>query len=109
MSGRDAERLQDILIAINAIRDHLHRGDLADGLVFDAVRMRLLEIGEAAKGINPSLLKTELSVPWEGVARMRDRLAHHCFDTSHAILEATMDEDFPQLEMAIKRLIEGQL
>jgi len=27
---------------------HLQRGDLSDGLVFDAVRIRLLEIGEDA-------------------------------------------------------------
>ena len=109
MSRHDAERLQDILIAITAIRDHLRRGDLADGLVFDAVRMRLLEIGEAVKDVDSSLLETEPGVPWEGVARMRDRLAHHYFDTSHAILRATVDKDLPQLEEAVMRLAAGQL
>jgi len=48
MSSRhDDERLADIIDAITAIRSHLTRGDLSDGLIFDAVRVRLIEIGEA--------------------------------------------------------------
>jgi uncharacterized protein with HEPN domain len=46
---RDRQRLVDIQAAIDAIRSHLRRGDLNDGLVFDAVRIRLLEIGEAMR------------------------------------------------------------
>jgi uncharacterized protein with HEPN domain len=47
VSHRDRQRLADIRAAIDAIRSHLQRGTLADDLVFDAVRIRLLEIGEA--------------------------------------------------------------
>ena len=40
MSARhDEERLSDIVNAITAIRSHLARGDLSDGLIFDAVRV----------------------------------------------------------------------
>lgn len=45
MSRHDQERLRDILDAIRAIKQHLGRGDLSDGLVYDAVHMRLVEIG----------------------------------------------------------------
>ncbi len=51
---RDDERLADIVDAIAAIRSHLARGDLSDGLVFDVVRVRLIEIGEAVKLLNRS-------------------------------------------------------
>lgn len=37
---------------------------------------------------------------------MRDRLAHRYFDTSHAILTATVGEDLPQLEAASRRLFQ---
>lgn len=37
-------RLVDIVMAIKAIDDHMTRGDLRDGLVFDAVRVRLIEL-----------------------------------------------------------------
>ena len=40
MSSRhDDERLSDIVDAIAAIRNHLTRGDLSNGLIFDAVRL----------------------------------------------------------------------
>ena len=55
------------------------------GLVFDAVRVRLIEIGEAIKDIDPQLLATEANIAWRDVARMRDHLAHRYFDTDHAI------------------------
>src|ERR1035437_10832013 len=38
---------------------HLQRGDLSDGLVFDAVRVRLIEIGEAVKTLPEDLLTSE--------------------------------------------------
>jgi hypothetical protein len=37
VSCRDHQRLNDILAAISAIRAHFARGDLSDGLVFDAL------------------------------------------------------------------------
>lgn len=81
MSRHDADRLTDILAAVAAIRQHLSRGDLHDGLVFDAVRVRLIEVGEAAKDLDPALLASETDIPWSEVARMRDQLAHRYFDT----------------------------
>lgn len=104
MSRHDDERLADILTAIAAIREHLLRGDLDDGLVFDAVRMRLVEIGEAVKDVSPEGLVAEPDIPWQGIAGMRDWLAHHYFDTSHAIIQRTIDENLPALEAAVRRM-----
>jgi uncharacterized protein with HEPN domain len=58
MSYRDRQRLADIQAAIDAIHSHLQRGDLSDGPIFDAVRIRLLEIGEAVKALPDDLLAT---------------------------------------------------
>jgi uncharacterized protein with HEPN domain len=73
---RDQQRLADIQAAIDAIRSHLQRGDLSDVLVSDAVRIRLLEIGEAVKALPGELLSTQPHIPWSQIARMRDHLAH---------------------------------
>ncbi len=107
MSYRDRQRLADIQAAIDAIRSHLQRGTLADGLVFDAVRIRLLEIGEAVKALPGELLDTQPDIPWSQIARMRDHLAHRYFDTAHAILQATVDADLPELERAVRSLTES--
>ncbi len=72
MSRRDRQRLEDILAAIDTIASHLQRGDLQDGLVFDAVRVRLIEIGEAVKALTGDLLTTEADLPWAQIAGMRD-------------------------------------
>ena len=104
MTSRDRQRLADVTAAIEAIGAHLKRGDLSDGLIFDAVRIRLLEIGEAVKVLPADLLAAEPAIPWTQIARMRDHLAHRYFDTSHAILAATVTHDLPDLEQAISRL-----
>lgn len=104
MNRRDDEWLSDIIDAIEAIRKYLNRGTLDDCLIFDAVRLRLIEIGEAVKRISPNVLATEPDVPWEDVAGMRDRLAHRYFDTSHAIVQATVDQDLAILKAGVEHL-----
>lgn len=104
MSRRDLQRLDDIEAAVAAIHQHTERGDLADGLVFDAVRVRLIEIGEAVKGISPGLLASEPTIPWADIAGMRDHLAHRYFDTTHAVVQATIEHDLPPLAEAVRRL-----
>ena len=104
MRRDDAQRLEDIRAAIAAIHQHLERGELSDGLIFDAIRVRLIEIGEAVKALSTSLLASESAVPWEQVAGMRDRLAHRYFDTSHAIVAGTITNDLPELLAAVERM-----
>lgn len=104
MSRHDDQRLADILAAAEAIAAHVSRGGLDDGLVFDAVRVRLIEIGEAVKAIDPALLAHEPDIPWTDVAAMRNHLAHRYFDTAHSIVQATVTEDLPPLVAAVERL-----
>jgi uncharacterized protein with HEPN domain len=76
-------------------------------LVFDAVRARLMEIGEAAKDLPVEVTAAEPDLPWLEIAGMRDQLAHRYFDTSHAILVTTVREDLPELRAAVERLLAG--
>jgi uncharacterized protein with HEPN domain len=64
VSRSDAERLDDVLTAIATIRGHLEHGPLSIEIVLDTVCMRLLEIGEAVKGLSPVLLASEPDVDW---------------------------------------------
>ena len=54
----DAQRLDDVLAAVTAIRSHLKRGTLADGLVFDPNETWLYD---AKQGFSKSL-----NSPWSG-------------------------------------------
>ncbi|MCV2488236.1 DUF86 domain-containing protein [Geodermatophilus sp. YIM 151500] len=99
------QRLLDVLAALDAIDSHVGRGDLSDGMVFDAVRVRLIEIGEAVKALPRDLLASEPDLPWSKIARMRDQLARRYFDTTHAIVASTVTQDLPRLREALTRLL----
>ena len=106
MTREDHARLSDIVRAIEAIRAHLERGDLTGGLIYDAVRVRLIEIGEAVKGLDADLLADVPDVPWREIARMRDHLAHRYFDADHAIVVEVIDHDLEPLSEAVRSLID---
>lgn len=105
MSRRDAQRLDDIVAAGRAIEAHLGRGTLHEGVVYDAVRMRLFEIGEAAKALSPAIRARAPQVPWRSVMAMRDVLGHRYFDTEHAIVVTTVRDDLSSLVTAAQELL----
>ena len=47
---------------------------------------------------------TVATIPWSQMVRMRDHLAHRYWDTNHAIVQATVDNDLDQLDAAIGRM-----
>ena len=81
---------------------------LDDGLVYDACRVRPIEIGKAAKHLDPDLLGEAPDIRWRAIARIHDQLAHHCFDTDHAIVTQAITEELPRLLVAVTCLI-GQV
>ncbi|MBW4033394.1 MAG: DUF86 domain-containing protein [Acidobacteria bacterium] len=109
MSRPDRERLGDIQAACDAITSYMVRADVDEDIVFDAIRARLIEIGEAVKDIDPDLLAAEPTIPWAEISRMRDQLAHRYFDTAHSIVRATAVNDVPPLAAAVTRLCERLL
>jgi uncharacterized protein with HEPN domain len=70
------------------------------------VRARLIEIGEAAKDLDPDLLVQQPHIPWRQVAAMRDQRTHRYFDSSHAIVEHTAVADVPKLTAAVQALLD---
>lgn len=104
MSRSDANLTSDILDAIAAIRSHVTRGSLDDGLIMDAVAMRLIEIGEAVKSLSADAKASEPDVKWREIGRMRDLLAHHYFGTSPDIIQSTVDKELQPLQAAVERI-----
>jgi len=100
----DDRRLDDIGTAVAAIRSHLARGDLSDGLVFDAVRIRLLEIGEAVRLSRRHCWRLSPGSPGKNIAAMRDQLAHRYFDTEHGIVHGTVTDNLEPLLAAVHHL-----
>ena len=106
MSRPLTDRLGDIKAACEAITNYVARDGIDDDIVFDAIRVRLIEIGEAVKDIDPVVLAREPAIPWKEIARMRDHLTHRYFDSTHSIVRMTAANDVPALIAAVDRLIE---
>jgi uncharacterized protein with HEPN domain len=56
------------------------------------------------KDLDSGLLEREPSIPWREIIKMRDRLAHRYFDTQHEIVGDVVNNELPQLGMAVKQL-----
>jgi uncharacterized protein with HEPN domain len=104
VTRRDQEWLSDIEDAIDAINQYVAQGELHEGVVYDACRARLMEIGEAVKHIDPDILSAAPDVAWNQIARMRDVLVHHYHDTDFAVVESVIVERLPSLREAVVRL-----
>jgi uncharacterized protein with HEPN domain len=101
VTRRDDEWLTDIVVAIDAIDEYVGGGDLHQGVVYDACRARLMEIGEAVKHIDPETLARAPEIAWNQIARMRDVLVHHYHDTDFAVVQAVIVERLPALRAAV--------
>jgi uncharacterized protein with HEPN domain len=101
---RDGARLDDSLAAITAIQNYLERGSIEDDLVFDACRVRIIEIGEAVKAIEVDLDAAEPTIKWREIAKMRDQLTHRYFRTNREIVAQVVNDELAPLRDAAVRL-----
>ena len=99
-----ADRLDDVVRACDAVLRHVADPTLPEELVHDAVRMRLVEVGEAVRSLPPSVTAGEPSIPWSRVASLGERLTRRYFDTTPAIVFGTARTDVPTLRDAVRRL-----
>ena len=104
MSRSDADLLDDIAAAVNSIHSHLQYGPLSVEIVMAAVAMRLLEIGEAVKSLDPEITDAEPDIKWRDIAGMRDFLAHRYFASNPEVVQAVVDKDLQPLADATTRL-----
>lgn len=105
MTRSVAQRLADIRSACLAIMEYIGKSPDLDDLHFDAVRMRLVEIGEAAKFLPESVIVIDPTTPWRDISGMRDLLAHRYFDTTHALVLSTAHRDVPRLLNSVESLL----
>ncbi len=61
-------RLPDLKALVEVIRQYVAHGRISDGLVYDAVQVRLIEIGEAIKALPTALVETEQDTPWADIS-----------------------------------------
>ena len=98
------DRLDDVIRACEAIRRYVDDERLPEDLVQDAVRMRLVEIGEAVRVLPVGVTASEPGIPWSRVSDLGERLTRRYFDTTRALVFGTARTDVPHLADAARRL-----
>lgn len=111
MSRSEAQRLDDVLAAVSAIRraERLAKdvgSDECDEVVVAAVQYWVFVIGEAVKALSDETRARRPQVPWSDVARMRDLIGHHYYKLDAEIVRATIGVPLAQLEAACVELRE---
>ena len=106
---RDREYLSDIIEAIERIDEYAkgltYSDFMQDKKTQDAVIRNLEVIGEAAKGITSAIKKKHSEIPWNDMARLRDRLVHHYFGISHEIVWSIVSKELPSVSDQLASLL----
>ena len=103
-----AERLRDILEAIDAIERHSNCEKQAferDELLQTWFVRHLQIIGEATKGIPQEIRGRAPEIPWHQIAGMRNILVHGYFEIDTDLVWDAATRDVPALKPAIERLL----
>ena len=101
------ELINERRASVSSADDFLHS---PDGMMrLDAICMNLIAIGEATKNLD-KITKGELLVSypeiyWNGVMRMRDKIAHHYFEIDTDVVFQTIEEDIPQMLPIIIKML----
>ncbi|WP_439693580.1 HepT-like ribonuclease domain-containing protein [Curtobacterium sp. SP.BCo] len=98
------DRLDDVIRACGVIARYVEDDSLPEDLVYDAVRMRLVEIGEAVRMLPSAVTSSEPGIPWSRVSLLGERLTRRYFDTTPAVVFGTARVDVPALREAVRRL-----
>ncbi|MBP3285587.1 MAG: DUF86 domain-containing protein [Prevotella sp.] len=112
------DSLRQIEVAIETILERFSVVKTVDDFVsspggmmrLDAICMNLIALGESVKGLD-KLTKGELlpqypEIYWNGVMRMRDKIAHHYFEIDTDVVFQTLENDIPAMLPVIKRIID---
>jgi uncharacterized protein with HEPN domain len=103
----DADRLADILDAIQRMRRHVTAGDRhrfeQDEVLQNPVLRWFEIIGEASRGLTDQFRREHKEVPWREIIDMRDRVTHGYLDIHLDVVWNTIMKDLPALEQAIVR------
>lgn len=104
----DAERLQDILEAIERIQSRAQIEQLQeDELLQVWVLYHLQIVGEAVRSLSAGLTQQHPEVPWSQIVGLRNRVVHEYFDIDLDIVIDIVTTDLPGFQVQIESILQA--
>jgi uncharacterized protein with HEPN domain len=104
----DAERLQDILEAIERIEKYAAQGRAAfdaDELIQTWVVHHIEVIGEACRALPDEFQARYTNVPWSDIIGMRNILVHHYFGIDQDAVWSVVERDLSDLKLNVQAIL----
>jgi uncharacterized protein with HEPN domain len=109
MKGDD-DRIADMLDAAESARafaEGRKREDLEDDLLYSALVMKIILLGEAASRISEPTRARLPDIPWRELGGMRNRMVHAYWSVDPDELWVTVERDIPVLIQQLNALDRG--
>lgn len=97
MTRAEGEIIAESIYHLTRLSEHLDRADIADDTVFDAVCMRLSAAVESLSGLDEARRVALFGNDWRAMWGMRNRIAHGYVGVDRASIEATVNDELPEL------------
>jgi uncharacterized protein with HEPN domain len=101
--------IKDIVEAIDDIETFI--GDMnfeafsSDKKTRTAVAHAIEVIGEATKNIPASIRNKYKDLPWQDMAKMRDKISHFYFGINYEIVWKVVKERLPEIKLAAEKIL----
>jgi len=111
LSERDRANIEEIYYAVSHIELYIKPIKsldelLLNRLVYDAVQMNFIIIGEASKRISPEVRKNNPHVDWKGMISYRNFVVHEYFGVDVKILWSAITFELPTLKSELEKILE---
>jgi uncharacterized protein with HEPN domain len=106
---KDKRRLQDILVAIEAIESYSvssYEDFIADEKTQDAILYNLIIIGEAANQISDAFQEKYHRIPWSSMIGTRNIIIHGYDQVKLQIVWKIVERDLASLKSEISKVID---
>ena len=85
----------------------IHINDLITDKAYQlAVSMVIIDLGESVNKLSKEYLEKHPQIPWSDIVRMRNIFAHNYMGINFIELWDTMEEDIPELQKMLERILE---
>jgi uncharacterized protein with HEPN domain len=109
----DKANIEEVLYAIKHIESYMQNVSSLDELlenrmVYDAVMMNFIIMGEACKRLSKELKNANPQIDWKGINGYRNFIAHEYFGVDENIVWGAIKLELPKLKKDMSHILQNE-